>query len=38
MKKIYIPPKAEMKGDTKSLIIAAIHKGCPSSSSRTKKG
>ncbi len=34
----YAPPRANMKGDTKSLVVAAIHKGCPSSSARIKKG
>lgn len=38
MKKPYAPPRAKMKGDTKTLVVAAIHKGCPSSSSRAKKG
>ena len=36
--KNYIPPRAKMKGDTKSLVVAAVHKGCSSSSARTKKG
>ena len=38
MKKKYVSPRARKKGDTKSLVVAAIHKGCPSSSARTKKG
>ena len=38
VKKVYTPPKAKMKGDTKRLVVAAIHKGCPSSAARVKKG
>lgn len=34
----YSPPSAKMKGDTKALVVAAVHKGCPSSSARSKKG
>jgi hypothetical protein len=37
-KKKYIPPRSKMKGDTKSLVVAAVHKGCPSSTARIKKG
>ena len=36
--KQYVPPKAIAKGDTKNLIVGAIHKSCPSSSARAKKG
>lgn len=35
MKKVYVQPKTKAVGDTKSLIIAAIHKGCSSSSGRS---
>jgi hypothetical protein len=37
-KKIYSPPKTKMVGNTKQLIVAAIHKGCNSSAARSKKG
>lgn len=37
-KKEYVPPKAKMKGNTRHLIVGAIHKSCPSSSARVKKG
>ena len=37
-RKIYIPPQAKMKGDTKSYVVAGAHKGCSSGASRTKKG
>jgi hypothetical protein len=36
-KKKYVPPRTKMKGDTKSLVVAAIHKGCSSSSARANK-
>jgi hypothetical protein len=38
MNKPYEKPKAIQRGTTKHLIVAAIHKGCPSSGGRTKKG
>jgi len=38
IKKKYVRPQARMRGDTKLLIVAAIHKGCPSTTSRFKKG
>lgn len=34
----YVKPGVKMKGNTKTLVVAAIHKGCPTSSARTKKG
>lgn len=37
-KKKYVAPRAKMKGNTKMLVIAAIHKGCPSSAAKSKKG
>jgi len=37
-KKKYAPPRTKMKGNTKSLVVGAIHKGCPSSAGRFKKG
>jgi len=37
MKK-YVRPRAKTKGNTSLLVVAAIHKGCPSTSSRFKKG
>jgi hypothetical protein len=36
--KRYVPPAVKMQGNTKLLIVAAIHKGCPSSSAKSKKG
>ncbi|MFA4890053.1 MAG: hypothetical protein WC587_00240 [Candidatus Paceibacterota bacterium] len=36
--KQYVPPKAEAKGNTKNLVVGAIHKSCSSSSARVKKG
>jgi len=37
-KKIYVPPRIEKKGDTKNIVIAAVHKGCSSSTAKAKKG
>ena len=37
-KKTYKRPKVEKKQDTQDLTIGMIHKGCSSSSARTKKG
>ena|GEM_PF-2012539 len=31
-------PTVIKKGDTTNVVVAAIHKGCPSSSGRSKKG
>ena len=36
--KKYVQPRAKMKGNTKLLVVGAIHKGCSSGSSRFKKG
>jgi hypothetical protein len=36
--KQYVSPKAKVKGNTKHLIVGAIHKSCPSSSAGVKKG
>jgi len=38
MKKSYAKPSARKRGSTKLVIVAAIHKGCSSSTARNKKG
>ena len=37
-KKKYSPPAVKKSGMTEGVVIGAIHKGCNSSSSRSKKG
>lgn len=38
MAKKYTPPKILKKGNTKLVIVATVHKGCSSSSAKSKKG